>query len=149
MPGAGACVFFFDRSVGTSLCRVSFFSLFAIMGRRVSRVFLPYGCINFSSVASFTCVNLNAHFFCMHFSMLHLVSHSLRVRVARLWLVGGQGGPEFERVRYTVCFTCCCQRTLAHACMLCQCVSMQCSNNLVAASCQASLVHCCASHLAA
>jgi hypothetical protein len=90
---------------------------------------------------------------CQLYLLLHALvyaalSHSRRVRVSHdgLCRVGGWGGPEFERVRCTVSFTCCCQGISTHACMLVR-VNCKCNQCLVAAF--VTMVHWCAGLLAA
>ena len=66
--------------------------------------------------------------------MLHMVSLTscpCRTNVPCRW-VPGWGGPEFERVRCTVSFTCCCQGMSTHACML---VSVNCKCNTTLGCC--------------
>ena len=76
---------------------------------------------------------------CQLYLLLHALvyaalSHSRRVRVSHdgLCRVGGWGGLEFERVRCTVSFTCCCQGMSTHACML---VSVNCKCNTTLGCC--------------
>ena len=68
------------------------------------------------------CQRVSVHA-CMHFGVLlrhSCLTHFVSVHAARPCRGGRWGGPEFERVRCIVCFTCCCQRVSVHACMACQ-----------------------------
>ena len=119
----GILAFWFIVPLRHAVVSLTFVSVHAVRTCRGGR----WGSPEFERVrctVCFTCccqrVSVHA---CMHFGVLlrhSCLTHFVSVHAARPCRGGRWGGPEFERVRCIVCFTCCCRRVSMHACMPCQ-----------------------------